>query len=49
MKKMVDLQINLDGLIIGGGETIDDFIEKIESLADSNYKVQYQVLYEEEI
>lgn len=46
--KLVDLQINIDGLLIGGGETVDDFINKIESLTNSNYKINYQILYEEE-
>ena len=46
--KLVDLQINIDGLRIGGGETVDDFIDKINSLTNSNYKVTYQILYEEE-
>lgn len=49
MKKIVDLQINIDGLILGGGETVDDFIKKIESISNTNYEITCQVLSEEEI
>lgn len=47
MKRIVDLQINIDGLILGGGETVDGFIEKIESIANSHHEITCQVLAEE--
>lgn len=46
--KLVDLKINVDGLILKNGESIDDFIDKIESMTNSNYGLTYEVLHEEE-
>lgn len=45
MKRIIDLQLNIDGLILGGGETIDDFIESID--ANTAYPITYQILHEE--
>ena len=45
MKRIVDLQINIDGLILGGGETVDDFIDSIN--ANTTRPITYQILYEE--
>ena len=47
--KLVDLKINIDGLLLGGGETVDDFVNRIEDLIDSHYKLTYEILYEEEV
>ena len=46
--KIVDLQLNIDGLLIGGGRTVDDFISEIESIANTNYDIKYEVLHEED-
>ena len=45
MKRIVDLQINIDGLILGRGETVDDFIDSIN--ANTTRPITYQILYEE--
>jgi len=47
-KKIVDLKINIDGLILAN-ESVEDFIQRIGSGVDSNYDIQYEVLYEEVI
>ena len=47
MKKLVDLQLNIDGLLLDDGETIEGFIQKVEKLVNSSYPVKYDVLYEE--
>lgn len=47
--KIVDLQLNIDGLILPVGEGVEDVIKRIESVVNSSYKIQYEVLYEEEI
>lgn len=46
--KIVDLQINIDGLILKENETVNEFIKKIKSITNSNYEIQYEVMYEEE-
>jgi len=47
--RLVDLKINVDGLLISEGTSVDDFISKIEDLTDSNYNITYEILYEEEV
>lgn len=39
---IVDLQLNIDGLRC---ESVEDYIEKIESITDSSYPIVYEVLY----
>ena len=47
--KIVDLQLNIDGVLIGGGETVDDVIQKIKSVINTEYDITYQILHEEEL
>lgn len=44
--KIVDLQLNIDGLLC---DSVEDYIKKVESVTDSNYCIVYEVLYEEEM
>lgn len=44
--KIVDLQLNIDGLLC---DSVEDYIEKVESVTDSSYSIVYEVLYEEEM
>lgn len=45
--KIVDLQLNIDGLKLKDGETVDDVISRIKGIVDTNYDIQYNILYEE--
>lgn len=45
--RIIDLQIQIDGLRLRGGATVEDFIQGLE--VDSAYQVTYEILYEEEI
>jgi len=45
--KIVDLKLNIDGLILNDDESIEDFIDSIK--VNSMYNIVYEVLYEEEI
>ena len=47
MKRIVDLQLNIDGLILNENETVDDFIKSIK--ANTSYHIVYEVLHEEVI
>lgn len=46
LKKLVDLQLNIDGLILDG-ISIDEFIQNIP--CNSEYPITYNVLHEEGI
>ncbi len=43
--KIIDLQLNIDGLILNDDESIDDFINSLK--VNSSYPIIYEVLYEE--
>lgn len=43
--RIVDLKLNIDGLILEDNESVDDFINKLK--VNSRYPVTYEVLYEE--
>ena len=45
--KVVDLKIQIDGLLLQENETVDDVIDKIKGVVDTSYEIQYEVLYEE--
>ena len=46
--KIVDLKINIDGLILDNDEeAIENFIADVEKLCNSTYNINYEVLYEE--
>ena len=45
--KIVDLKLNIDGLILADDESVDDYIKSIQGLTNSNYKIVCEVLHEE--
>ena len=45
--KIIDLKLNIDGLILNDNETVDGFIKNLN--INSIYDVVYEVLYEEKI
>lgn len=45
--KLVDLQLNIDGLLLNDDESVEDFINSID--ANSQYNIIWEVLYEEKI
>lgn len=47
--KIVDLQLNIDGVQIDEKETVDDLILKIEKLVDNHYGITYEILHSEVI
>lgn len=47
--RIVDLQLNIDGLLIGEDESVEDYIKRIEKITNSNYRIVYEILYEEEV
>ena len=45
---IVDLVLNIDGLILNDGESVDDFVNSVQEITNSNYNITYDVLYCEE-
>lgn len=43
--KIVDLQLNIDGLLLEDNESVEDFIKSIK--VNSCYKIVYEILHEE--
>ena len=46
--RIVDLQLNIDGCKLDEGGAIEDLIQQIENIIDSDYPITYTILYEEE-
>ena len=47
--KIVDLQLNIDGLRLSNSRSVEDIIKDVEKIIDSAYPIKYDVLYEEEM
>lgn len=45
--RIIDLEMNIDGLRLADDESVDDLINKIDKLIDSAYPIHYQILWEE--
>ena len=48
-KKMIDLVLNIDSLILEEDDSIDRLIDHIREKYSFGYEPTYEVLYEEEI
>ena len=46
--RIVDLKLNVDGLILKDDESVEKYVEKVQKITNNQYKIQYEVLYEEE-
>lgn len=46
--KTIDLKLQIDGLLLKNDETVEDYVRKIQSMTESAYNIQYEILYEEE-
>ncbi len=47
--KIVDVVLNIDGLKLNDGESVDDVVKAITERFDVGYDVLYEVTYEEEV
>ena len=47
MKRIVDLRLNLDGVILEENETVEELISKIQDVINSNYDIAYEVMHTE--
>ena len=47
-KKIVDLHLNIDGVMLKEGESVEDLVKRVGSVVDTSYPIQYDVLYEEQ-
>lgn len=46
-ERVVDLQLNIDGIVLKQGENVEDIIQKINEVVDTIYPVKYEILQEE--
>ena len=48
MERVVDIQLNIDGIVLQEGENIEDIIQKIEKdVIDTIYPIKWEVIQEE--
>ena len=43
--KIVDLKLNIDGMLLEDSETVEDYISKIQKQTNSNYDIVYEILH----
>lgn len=43
--KVIDLQLNIDGLLLEDDETVEDYIRKLQEVTNSNYNIIYDILH----
>lgn len=48
-KRMIDVVLNIDSLMLEEGQSVDDIIDCIKERFSFGYEPTYEVLYEEEI
>ena len=46
-ERVVDIQVNIDGIVLHEGENVEDIIQKIEEIVDTIYPVKWEVVQEE--
>ena len=46
-ERVVDLQLNIDGIVLQRGENVEDVIQKIEKVVNTIYPVKWEILQEE--
>lgn len=46
-ERVIDIQVNIDGIVLQEGENVEDIIQKIEKIVDTIYPVKWEVIQEE--
>ena len=46
-ERVVDIQVNIYGIVLHEGENVEDIIQKIEEIVDTIYPVKWEVVQEE--
>ena len=46
-ERVVDLQLNIDGIVLQRGENVEDLISKIEKITNTIYPIKWEVIQEE--
>ena len=46
-ERVVDLQLNIDGIVLKRGENVEDVIQKIEKAVDTIYPIKWELIQEE--
>lgn len=46
-ERIMDIQLTIDGVILKEGESIEDYISKVEKVFNTSYPVLYEILSDE--
>ncbi|MEE1227166.1 MAG: hypothetical protein UHM08_08715 [Bacteroidales bacterium] len=46
-ERVVDLKLNIDGIVLQRGENVEDVIQKIEKVVNTIYPVKWEIIQEE--
>lgn len=46
-ERVVDLKIDIDGIVLQRGENIEDTIQKIENVVNTIYPIKWEIVQEE--
>lgn len=47
MERVIDLRLEIDGILLKEGEELESLIFKIENIVNAAYPIQYEVVGEE--
>ena len=46
---IVDLVLNIDGLIVEDEKHIEEYVKNVEKITNSNYPIKFEISYSEKI
>lgn len=47
MERVLDVKLNIDGIVLKDGENFEDILKKIEEIVDTIYPIQWEIVQEE--
>lgn len=47
MERVIDIKLEIDGIVLQEGENLEDIIQKIEKIVDTIYPIKYEIVQEE--
>ncbi len=47
MERIVDIKLEIDGILLKEGENLEDIISKIDKIVDTIYPIKWEIVQEE--
>ena len=47
MERVVDVKLEIDGIVLKEGENLEDIIKKIDKIVDTIYPIKVEIIQEE--